>query len=72
MGPFGVPCSVKSTNTSATRRFSGELEGVEGLHDFDSIRQLLDDGCWDAGESVHSDDVDSIEASPSVGPSTIV
>ena len=39
---------------------TGEFDDVERVHDFDSLGQFLNGGCFEAGESVHRDDVDAI------------
>ncbi|STC67567.1 Uncharacterised protein [Corynebacterium diphtheriae] len=33
---------------------------MERVHDFDSLGQFLNGGCFEAGESVHRDDIDAI------------
>lgn len=39
---------------------TGEFDDVEQVHDFDSLGQFLNGGCFEAGESAHRDDVDAI------------
>src|SRR5699024_7964352 len=49
-----------NTSTNFIESITGELDDMEGVHDFDRIGQFLDRGCFEAGESVHRDDVDAI------------
>ena len=49
-----------NTTTNIIESITGELDDMEGVHDFDRIGQFLDRGCFEAGESVHRDDVDAL------------
>src|SRR5690625_5834979 len=49
-----------NTTVNILESITGELDDREGVHDFDRIGQFLDRGCFEAGESVHRDDVDAV------------
>lgn len=44
----------------ALQNRKSQFDDVERVHDFDSLGQFLNGGCFEAGESVHRDDVDAI------------
>ncbi|SPJ41353.1 hypothetical protein CHUV2995_02167 [Corynebacterium diphtheriae subsp. lausannense] len=45
---------------TSSRGITGEFDDVERVHDFDSLGQFLNGGCFEAGESAHRDDIDAI------------
>lgn len=60
-------CLLPNTTTNTIESITGDLDAVEGVHDFHSLGHFLNRGGFEAGESVHRDDVYAITPSLRTG-----